>query len=220
MAEIIPAILEENWDKFSSRLSELLKIPDVKTLQVDFSDGKFTPHTTMAIGELDLLNPAYKWEAHIMANDPRSYFFDAKLVGFTHLIFHFEAAGSQKEAMAMADEIEELKMAPVLAINPETNPEEISGLLERFSQVLVLGVHPGYQGAEFVPETVEKVAKLRAMSKDVIIEVDGGVKTANIGAIAAAGADKFVIGSALYEGSPDITPAQNFEKFALEIKNK
>ncbi|MBU6447980.1 hypothetical protein KGQ24_04050 [Patescibacteria group bacterium] len=220
MAEIIPAILEENWEKFSSRLNELLKIPYVKTLQVDFSDGKFTPHTTIAIGELDLLNPAYKWEAHIMASDPRSYFFDAKLVGFTHLIFHFEAAGSQKEASAMADEIEELKMVPVIAINPETNPEEISGLLERFSQVLVLGVHPGYQGAEFVPETVEKVAKLRAMSKDVIIEVDGGVKTANIGAIAAAGADKFVIGSALYEGSPDITPAQNFEKFALEIKNK
>ncbi|MBU6447349.1 hypothetical protein KGQ24_00720 [Patescibacteria group bacterium] len=220
MAEIIPAILEENWEKFSSRLNELLKIPDVKTLQVDFSDGQFTPHTTMAIGELDLLNPAYRWEAHIMAADPRSYFFDAKLVGFTHLIFPFEAAGSQKEALAMAEEIEELKMTPVLGINPETGAEAIAGILDKFSQILVLGVHPGYQGADFMPETIDKIKKLRTMSKDVIIEVDGGIKTGNIAAIAAAGADKFVIGSALYDGSPEITPAQNFERFALEIKNK
>ncbi len=220
MAEIIPAILEENWDSFSSRLNALLKIPDVNTFQVDFSDGLFTARKTMPIGELDLLNPAYKWEAHLMVSDPHSCFFDAKVVGFTHVIFHYEAAGSDKQALDMAEEIEELKMIPVIAINPETSAEQISGIIGRFSQILVLGVHPGYQGAEFLPEILEKVSKLRAMAKNVIIEVDGGIKIGNIASIAAAGADKFVIGSALHEGSPEITPAQNYEKFASEIKNK
>lgn len=211
---IIPAILEENIDDYDRRLAELLKIPDLHAVQIDFSDGQFTPRQTLPIGELELLNPAYSWEAHLMVSDPRAYFFDAKLLGFSKIIFHFEAV-NKDELEKIADEITELKMTPVLAFKPDTDPEQATPYLKFFQNFLVLGVNPGYQGQDFDPKVLGHVQNLRNQLKNAIIEVDGGVKISNIRQLKENGADDFVVGSALFA---DGTPAQNFEKFEQEIK--
>ncbi len=215
MATIIPAILEENFENFESKLSQILKIPDVSTIQVDFSDGEFAPHKTLSIAELELLNPAYTWEAHLMVKDPRAYFFDAKLLGFSKIIFHYEALQNKNDLPALAEEISELKMTPVLAFEAETDPEQALPYLNIFGNFLILAVHPGYQAQEILPQTINHLKNLRNHVKNAIIEVDGGVKIENIQELYNAGADNFVVGSALFEGN---TPAQNFEKLIQEIK--
>ncbi len=218
MPEIIPAILEADRENFDKKLSALFKIPDLKQIQIDFSDGKFTEQATVPLADLDLLNPVYSWQAHLMVEDPRAYFFDAKLFGFNDVIFHFEAVADKNELQKIAEEITALKMHPILAIDAQTSAEAVLPYLQFFDEITVLTVKPGFQGGEILPESYEKIKKLRTEAKNVIIEVDGGVKIANIRQLLQAGADNFVVGSGLYEDGLEAL-ASSFEKFQKEIRN-
>lgn len=219
MAIVVPSILEENWENFHNKLEIIIKIPGVKKVQVDFSDGQFTPHKDLQISELDLLNPAFEWEAHLMVKDPRAYFFDAKLVGFTTVIFHFEAVSGKNRLASLADELAGLKIATGLAVNPETPIEDILPYLGPFKVVTLMGVRPGAYGQQMLPDTAERVGKLRSANKDVIIEVDGGVKISNIKQLADSGADQLIANSALFDTGQDgqATPAQNYENLSNAI---
>lgn len=210
MPTIVPAILEDNIDDFLDKQSEIFKIAGLQRIQIDISDGKYTPRTTLALSDLDVLNPAYEWEAHLMVENPQAYFFDAKLLGFNTVIFHFEAVEDKSKLSEYAEELRSYKIRPGLAINPETLVEEIFPYLEFFDQIQILGVQPGYQGQEQAVNTVDKVQKLKKHLKNAIIEVDGSVNSGNIVSLLEAGADLLVVGSALY--SEGLSPAQNFEK--------
>ena len=91
MALIVPSILEDTPDAFREKLEAILTIPDVERIQVDVSDGRFTPRTTIAVRDIDILNPAYTWELHLMCGNPSQYFLDAKIAGFSAVLFPFEA---------------------------------------------------------------------------------------------------------------------------------
>lgn len=219
MAQLIPSILEENIDSFNSKIAAVLKIPEVQRIQVDFADGKFVPHSTVLPGDIDLLNPAYQWEAHLMVQDPGTYFFDAKVAGFSTVIIHYEAL-SENKLRELAAELKKMNLAPGLAINPETEIEKILALLEIFESVTVMAVHPGFQGKPFLLETFERVKKLRNTAKNVIIEVDGGVKMSNISEISAAGADRIILGSALFNSEEEnLSPAQNYDRLAAKMNS-
>lgn len=211
MAFIVPAILEDTPEAFRDKMAVLLKLPQVNKIQVDFSDGVFTPRKTVLPSELDALNPLIQWEAHLMVQNPRDYFFDLKLAGFSTVIVHYEAAPEKAELEKLVNELREIKLTPGLAIKPETSVEKIKDIADLFEQILILGVNPGYQGQQMDSAVPEKVKKLKNGQKNVIIEVDGGVKFSNLSELSEAGTDLFVVGSALFE--PSQTPAQNFEHF-------
>jgi len=221
MAQIVPSILEDNSAAFHEKLLEVLKIPEVRRVQVDISDGKFTPRKTVAVSDLDVLNPAYFWEAHLMVENPQEYFLDAKIAGFNSAIFHFEAVSDKKNLAQLAAELKKLKLEAGLAINPETKVEDIFEYAPLFDQILLLEVHPGYQGQTMQSGAMEKLEKLKKHLKNVKIEIDGGVKLDNGKAFAQAGADLLVVNSALYEAGEthDQTPTQNFEKLSWEVQN-
>ncbi len=218
MAIVVPAILEDDWDSFKNRLEVITKIPGVKKIQVDFSDGLFTEHKDLQISELDILNPAFEWEAHLMVKDPKAYFFDAKLVGFKTVLFHYEAIADKSELNALAEELVSLKLTPGLVINPETKISEIIPYLDSFKQVTVMGIEPGEKGQPELPGTLERVKELRKAYKNGILEVDGGVKISNIKELSAAGADLLIANSALFDtGIEGKTPADNFRDLSNAI---
>ncbi len=223
MALIVPAILEDTPEAFVKKLALVSKISDVKRIQIDFSDGLFTPRKTIQPGELDVLNPVFEWEAHLMVEKPTQYFFDCKLAGFTTIVVHFESVIDKGQFKDLVNELRDLKVSPGLAIKPDTEVEDILEVAALFDQVLVLGVNPGYQGQEMDEAVPEKVRKLRNSMKNVIIEVDGGVKFSNLKNLSEAGTDLFVVGSALFDpGQNDKSPVQNFEQFSQllsETKN-
>ncbi len=212
MAQVVPAILEGDLDAFLHKSSLVEKIPGVRKIQVDFSDGKFTAHSTISMADLQTLNPIYEWEAHLMLENPDKTFLDAKILGFNSVIFHYESTSAKSNLKNWAEEIRKLKMSPGLAINPETHPSDIAGLAEEFDQILVMGVHPGVQGAKFLPETIEKVKELKNRLKKPIIEVDGGVDLQNIQSLVESGAELLVTGSALM--AEPFSPADNFNKLS------
>ncbi len=223
MPAIIPSILEEGIDAFKAKSVAIEKIPQVTDIQADFSDGIFTPHKTVLPGDLDVLNPAFSWEAHLMVQNPKTFFFDCCLAGFKKIIFHFESVPSGEIKSACAT-VRDLRMSCALAVLPETPLEEIFPFVENFDGVLLLSVQPGYQGGQFLEETYGRLEKLKShlknIKKDVKIEIDGGIKPKNAGKLLEHGADFLVIGSGLFEKGEDgsVEPEKNFEKFQRALR--
>jgi ribulose-phosphate 3-epimerase len=218
MPEIVPSILEDNPERFATKQSAILKFPGLKRIQVDFADGKFTERKTLSPDEIDLLNPLYHWEAHLMVTDPQNGLFDLKIAGFGTVIIHFESFKSESEIKKVVDEIRGMKMSVGLAVNPETNLQNIKAVAGYFDQILLLAVHPGFQGQQFDPKVYDKIQELRSWNLSAKIEIDGGVKLDAIKRLTELGSDYIVVGSALFDMSgATLSPTDNFEKFHAEV---
>ena len=213
MATIVPAILEETKEGFLQKLSLIMKIPGVERVQVDFGDGIFIPKKLISPNDIDGLNPAIDWEAHLMVKEPED-FLDYQIAGFKTLFVHFEAFSKHGDLKIALQEIKKLGLKAGLAINPATPilvAQEFSDLADLF---LVMGVVPGKQGQAFIQATFDRIRELRKALPNAIIEVDGGINISNVKEIADAGADLIIGGSAIVgQGNP----SDNFEKLKFEI---
>lgn len=200
MPQIVPAILEETKEAFLHKLSLVSKIPGVQRVQVDFGDGIFIPTKLLSASEIDGLNPAIIWEAHLMVREPQD-FLDYQICGFKVLVVHYEAFPSQNGLLACLAEIKNMGFKAGVAINPDTPVSALKDI--GADQYLVMSVVPGKQGQSFIEHTINRVAELRKLIGNAIIEVDGGINETNIKKVAASGADLIVAGSALIK-SPNI----------------
>jgi ribulose-phosphate 3-epimerase len=213
MAIIVPAILETTKEAFLQKLSLVSKMPGVERVQVDFGDGNFIPAKLLSADEIDGLNPAIHWEAHLMVKEPDD-FLDYQISGFKTLIVHYEAFENIGGLKLALTEIKNLGLKAGLAINPDTSISkafDFAGLADLF---LVMGVVPGKQGQSFIPETINRVAELRKLLPNAIIEVDGGISMGNVKEVVRAGTDLIVAGSAIVGQE---NPSEAFEKLKLEI---
>jgi ribulose-phosphate 3-epimerase len=199
MPLIVPAILEPNRQSLEDKIFQVTRITGVERVQVDFADGEFVAGKTVSVNEVDPLNPAFQWEAHLMVRAPRN-FLDYQIAGFSTIILHYEAFPKEEELDNAAAEIKKLGMKPGVAINPETPVSVLRYFGDTVSNFTLLGVHPGSQGAPFLPQTVERAAELKAALPNAIIEVDGGINFRTIGLFKGLGIDLFVVGSALGAG--------------------
>src|SRR3989338_2089969 len=125
MAIIVPAILEKTVDGFKNKLALIAKLPDIQRIQVDFCDGKFVPNVTLPITEIDPLNPAFIWEAHLMVEEPVD-FLDYQISGFSVVIVHYEAFKDKTTIFSTLREIKKLRLKVGLALNPETSVSVLS----------------------------------------------------------------------------------------------
>ena len=211
MPIILPAILETNKQGFEDRVSKVVKLRGLKRIQVDFGDGEFIENKLLSAADMDTLNPAFEWEAHLMVKHPND-FLDYQICGFKTLIVHYEAFPSVDVLRETLDEIKSMGFKSGVAINPSTAVEVLKDVYA--DEYLVMSVVPGKQGQAFIPETINKIKALRELLPHGIIEVDGGVNETNIKALKEAGADLICVGSALVK-------AENmhgaFEKLKQEI---
>jgi ribulose-phosphate 3-epimerase len=197
MAIIIPAILESDKERFADKVYAISRLTGVETIQVDFCDGKFVESHSLPPKELDVLNPAYTWEAHVMAENPTE-FLEYKMLGFSKIIVHYEAFASETELEEALGAITSLGLSPAIAINPETSVSVLRYFTDTIKYFTLLSVHPGKQGAEFLPESPARLAELRNLAPNAILEVDGGANLQNAGILAKTGADQIAVGSALF----------------------
>jgi ribulose-phosphate 3-epimerase len=128
---------------------------------------------------------------------------DFAKAGASWISFHPEASDHVDRTIAL---IREHGCRPGLVLNPATPLAWLDHTLEQIDLVLLMSVNPGFGGQAFIPATLEKIravrARIAASGRDIRLEVDGGIKVDNIGRVAAAGADTFVAGSAIF-GSRD-----------------
>lgn len=216
MSIVVPAILEREKGKFFEKIQTLKNFSELKSVQVDFADGIFVSNSTILVDEIDALNPAFFWEAHLMVKSPKN-FLDYKLSGFHMVIVHCEAFESSDELKEALLAINALGLKAGLAFNPESDLSKSELFKDLISQVLIMGVEPGFQGRKFLSQTTERLEFVRKLLPRVTIEIDGGVNFDNLRLLQDLGADKLAVGSALF-GS--INPSEMFRKFSEEVSGK
>ena len=199
---INPSILAAD---FVNMQSELQRIDTADLVHVDVMDNHFVPNLTFGpqmVGRIQDVSPV-PLDVHLMIDDPDRWALAYAELGAYSVTFHAEAAHNP---VSLARRLRAIGARAGIAVKPGTPIEPYLDLLEEFDQVLVMTVEPGFGGQSFMPETMPKLQSLRqavtARGLDVWLQVDGGVTEETIVTAAAAGADTFVAGSAVFRGDP------------------
>jgi len=214
MAQIVPAILEKTKEGFLDKLAKITKLPGVARIQVDFGDGLFVPNAMLPVSEIEVLSPAFHFEAHLMVKEPKD-FFDYQLSGFKTLLVHYEAFSTPDGLMQAISAIKSAGLKPGICLKNETPVSVLEKFFPEVDQFQLMGIVPGFQGQPFLENTYERVVELRKRLPNAIIEVDGGVTLGNAKRLAQSGADLLIAGSALLKAA-DINIA--YEQLIQEIK--
>lgn len=206
---IVPAILANNFTDFKETMTKVS--PHFSSIQIDVIDGAFLPGKTFSEREelKDLNSEAY-FELHLMVKDPiaeiTTWENDDNV---TSVVFHIEAEANVEECIKL---IRQNNWKAGIALNPETPIEKIMPYVNLVDEILFMTVHPGQQGAAFVPEVLEKIKEFKKLGLAVIISADGGINKNTIKNVVAAGAEKLYIGGA-------ITRAEDVEAAHEELIN-
>src|SRR3989344_2939966 len=137
MAQIVPAILEKTQEGFLEKVSRVVKLPGLERIQVDFGDGVFIENKLLSAADMDSLNPAFHWEAHLMVKNP-SDFLDYQICGFKTIIVHYEAFDSPEDLKKALEQIKTLGFKTSVAINPSTAVQALKGI--EADQYLIMSV--------------------------------------------------------------------------------
>jgi ribulose-phosphate 3-epimerase len=203
---LAPSILSADFARLAQQVA--LVEPFSGLLHVDVMDGHFVPNITIGPPVVESLKGATRLplDCHLMIEAPDRYLADFASAGATFHSVHQEACPHLHRTVQRT---RELGMSPGVALNPATPVESLGPVLPDLDFVLVMSVNPGFGGQKFLPVALEKIRSLVRVRRDralnFAIEVDGGVTVDTLPPLAAAGAQWFVAGSAVFR-APD--PAQ------------
>lgn len=196
--QISPSIL--NCD-FSDLRGELEKISNADWAHVDVMDNHFVPNLTMGVPIVESVVRASKLpiDCHLMIEGPDRWAPAYAEAGARSVTFHAEAT---KAPLRLARELRAMGARAGIALKPATPIEPYLDILDEFDMILIMTVEPGFGGQQFIESMMPKVKRTRdAINKhglDVWVQVDGGISQRTIELAAAAGANNFVAGSAVY----------------------
>ena len=203
--EIVASVLNADL----ARLGEVcatLEGASVHAIQWDVMDGHFVPNLTVGAGVIGDCRSATNlpFEAHLMMDAPERYLSEYVEAGCEMIIVHAETCTHLHRTLDM---IHDLDGKAGVALNPATPLEACVNVIDLVDLLLVMTVNPGFGGQRYIETMAPKIAAARELigrsGRDVSLEVDGGISPDTIARPAAAGADRFVVGSALYaQGDP------------------
>jgi ribulose-phosphate 3-epimerase len=199
--KIAPSILSADF----SRLGEEVKAVEeagADLIHVDVMDGHFVPNITigpLVVRGLRRLTPL-ALDVHLMIEKPERYIEAFAQAGSTWITIHVEVCRHLRQVIR---KIRRLKVRPGVVLNPSTSLKTLYPVLEETDLVLLMSVNPGFAGQAFIPSALKKIERLRRMIDQnrymVEIEVDGGIRTENIGEVSRAGGDIFVLGTGIFK---------------------
>lgn len=217
MGLIAPSILSADFAALGEDI-KMITAEGADWIHVDVMDGSFVPNISIGLPVVKAIRPYsdLPFDVHLMIVNPEKYFADFAKAGADLISFHWEATSHADRAVAM---IKELGLRAGITLNPATPVWLLQDILPRLDYVLLMSVNPGFGGQSFIDYTMNKVRELRRMAKtsnsNLIIQVDGGVDATNIRALADAGADCFVAGSAVFKNR---AIAENLEALRAELR--
>ena len=205
---IAPSILSADFARLGEEVAEVIRA-GADLIHFDVMDNHYVPNLTFGPMVCAALKPyaTVPVDVHLMVEPVDDLIYAFAKAGANIITFHPEASRHVDRSLGL---IKEYGCQAGLVLNPATPVNILENVLDKLDMVLLMSVNPGFGGQSFIPNTLVKVRKVREMldeyerqsGRRIALEVDGGVKTDNIAEIAAAGADTFVAGSAIF-GKPD-----------------
>jgi len=205
---IAPSILSADFARLGEEVAEVIRA-GADLIHFDVMDNHYVPNLTFGPMVCAALKPyaTVPVDVHLMVEPVDDLIHAFAKAGANIIPFHPEASRHVDRSLGL---IKEYGCQAGLVLNPATPVNILENVLDKLDMVLLMSVNPGFGGQSFIPNTLVKIRKVREMldeyerqsGRHIALEVDGGVKTDNIAEIAAAGADTFVAGSAIF-GKPD-----------------
>ena len=202
---IAPSILSADFARLGDDVNAVLEA-GADVVHFDVMDNHFVPNLTIgpliceALRKHGIEAPI---DVHLMVEPVDRIIPDFAAAGASYITFHPEASRHIDRSLAL---VRDAGCKSGLVFNPATPLNSLAHVIDKVDMVLIMSVNPGFGGQSFIPGALDKLREARAMidasGRDIRLEIDGGVKVDNIGEIAAAGADTFVAGSAIF-GSDD-----------------
>jgi ribulose-phosphate 3-epimerase len=212
--EIVPSVLACDFGRLAAEIAEV-EAAGVRMIQFDIMDGHFVPNISFGppmVAAARRHSPLV-FDVQLMISNPGKYIEAFVRAGADHITFHIETVD---RPLDLVSDLHKAGVTAGVALNPETDVIKIIDVAPYCELVLVMTVHPGFGGQEFIPETAHKVRQVREIVGPATrVQVDGGISSETAAQAVRNGADTLVVGSAIFS-KPDRAAAIEEMRQAIE----